>query len=843
MFGSTGFGAIPTVQRLRAGAGVGSIHTGTRIGTRTLAVKLAVLADSGEYVGYSVERLVEMLRTSPKWVVSYPDGDEWELSFVYKSGLEGAFSEHWLDLARYTIVCEAPQPYWSRRRPESFEARMVADVAIPFLDDVAVLPVSGAEIIADMVLTNPGVADSPVSWVVSGPASGDTVIRIRGRGFTILGPLAAGERIFVDASKPGVPAVTDQTGASRYDLVGPAPKFPKLPKGDSLVELSMEGAEAGVRAATSVVEAENHAINPRFHTDLSGVEFPAGGVWEHEPVTADYGRAAFVSDQQSIANVWGNSDSTWVETTSGELFYGGTHYKLNGFGDDFISGAGAGDVDDHAALVPHTFGGGLAGKSIKKIVPFGGVIGAFAVTDDGELWSWGLGTWVHGQATTAAHAIPQRILGSLDGRVVVDVSSGHDNAVAVTADGRVHTWGLGSSGALGVTGTTNRPLPAMLDNTGVLAGKTIVGAFVLPMGWPYSPSAATFLWASDGTLVSFGNNQLGVLGDGTTTNSATPILASAGALSGSLVREVVRPGRLGLYGAPDNAVAARTESGQVIRWGSWFDGVNFVTLPPTALSGGALSGRSVVELRGCDGSALVGLCSDGQVFTLGSPADGIAAPIEDEGWGSYIELSLTPTLVSLDAIGGRTVDRLMDSKNPGFISDDGAVFTWWGMHYAPRFLTGREWDTETPHFVEPVRVSIGALGSPRAVVWNVPPTGSHVSVGFEGSGDGQHSFIFFYVDDSLREVVYSTDLTIAGAEIPDGCNRIEAGVAFLGDQGHVSKPILTLTPLSTAYFDGESVWCGWTGVADESTAVRFVTELMGGSSITGSFQPLKEVVY
>ncbi len=434
--GTHGLSIGDVVNSIREGAASGGVLLGQRIGTGSADIDVRVVASSEGDMDGHMSRLAALVMGSdplPAIVARYPDGEVLERTFVYESGLEGHRERTGGTFHKAIVGVRFLGAYWSRRRPESFEARMVADVATPFLDDVAVLPVSGAEIIADMVLTNPGVADSPVSWVVSGPASGDTVIRIRGRGFTILGPLAEGERIFVDSSKPGVPVVTDQTGASRYDLVGPAPKFPKLPKGDSLVELSMEGAEAGVRTATAAVEVENHATNPRFYTDLSGVDFPV----------------------------------------------------------------------------------------------------------DPAKW------------------------------------------------GRVDAGGHGAAG-----------------------------------------------------------------------------------------------------------------------------------------------------------------------FT----------------------------------------------------------------------------DTDS------VKV-------PHAVVWNVLPTGSHVSVGFEGSGDGQHSFIFFYVEDSLREAVYSTDMTIAGAVIPDGCNRIEAGVAFLGGQGNVSKPILTLTPLSTAYFDGGSVWCGWTGVADESTSVRFVTELVGGSSITGSFQPLKEVVY
>lgn len=156
---------------------------------------------------------------------------------------------------------------------------MFDDGAVAFLSDMATLPLSESQLISDMVVSNPGVVEAPVSWVVSGPASGDTSIAVGGRGFTIKGPLAEGETVFVDASRDGRPAVTDGTGASRYDLLGPAPKFPKLPTGDTLIELSMVGAVASARVSTGQVEVENRAVNPKFAADLAGADSEGTWAW------------------------------------------------------------------------------------------------------------------------------------------------------------------------------------------------------------------------------------------------------------------------------------------------------------------------------------------------------------------------------------------------------------------------------------------------------------------------------------------------------------------------------------------------------------------------------------
>ena len=425
--GVAGFGAVETVNRVREGAGAGGVFLGARLSTRKLIVPILIRGEGRREVEAAASDLLQLLRAGARLCVTYPDGEVWELGVRYRSGLEGQYlrpkssSKRW----RADVALVAPDPYWRRRRADSFEARMVDDPTIPLLTDFSALPVSEAEIIGDVLVVNPGAAESPVSWVVRGPATGDTTIRVGGRGFTILGPLDESEIVTIDASRPGVPVVTDRLGASRYDLIAPAPRFPRLPAGESIVELVMEGATAGVRTSTGVPEVENHAVNPRFRYDLSGGV--AHGAWGHSPIDESSGYAVH-------------------------------------------SGAG---------------------------------VGGYA--------------------------------------------------------------------------------------------------------WPV-------------------------------------------------------------------------------------------------------------------------------------------------------------------------------------------------------------------------------------------PVGTHVSVGFEGYGEGQHAFVFFFQGDRLMSAVYSTDLQVAGCVVPAGCDRVEAGVGFDGP-GRFTRSILTLTRLSTSYFDGGSQWCAWTGDADESTSIRYVTELVGGSSITGTFHAGKEVVY
>lgn len=278
VMGSSGFGMVETVARIREGAGSGGVHIASRVSTRKMVVQMAILGGTDALIAAGLVRVVGMLRGAPKWVVEYVDGETWELPFVYKSGLEleGGTADAWLEAP---LSVECPQPFWVRRRVSSFEAAMFDGGAVAFLSDVSALPISESQLITDMVVSNSGVVEAPVSWVVSGPASGDTSIAVGGRWFTIKGPLAEGDTVFVDAARDGRPVVTDASGASRYDLLGPAPKFPKLPPGDTLVELSMVGAVASTRVSTGQVEVENLSVNPKFANDLAGTDFEGDWDW------------------------------------------------------------------------------------------------------------------------------------------------------------------------------------------------------------------------------------------------------------------------------------------------------------------------------------------------------------------------------------------------------------------------------------------------------------------------------------------------------------------------------------------------------------------------------------
>ena len=91
-------------------------------------------------------------------------------------------------------------------------------------------------------------------------------------------------------------------------------------------------------------------------------------------------------------------------------------------------------------------------------------------------------------------------------------------------------WGLNLNGQLGNNSTTNRTVPAAITASGVLSGKTVV-----------SMSGGVFFGlalCSDGTVVAWGSNTNGQLGNNSTTDSLVPVAVAvnmSGALSGKTV--------------------------------------------------------------------------------------------------------------------------------------------------------------------------------------------------------------------------------------------------------------------------------------------------------------------
>jgi len=143
-----------------------------------------------------------------------------------------------------------------------------------------------------------------------------------------------------------------------------------------------------------------------------------------------------------------------------------------------------------------------------------------AIRMDGSLWVWGSNGWGQigdGAVTTVDQH--NRLIADNDRRTPVRigsdydwafVSAGNQHTVAIRGDGSLWTWGRNNRGQLG-NGTTSarNPLP------------TRVGT---DYDWAYVSTDFdnAFAIRTDGTLWAWGDNREGWLGDGTRTDRHTP---------------------------------------------------------------------------------------------------------------------------------------------------------------------------------------------------------------------------------------------------------------------------------------------------------------------------------
>ena len=164
----------------------------------------------------------------------------------------------------------------------------------------------------------------------------------------------------------------------------------------------------------------------------------------------------------------------------------------------------------------------MAGKIIVRLAA--GNSQSIALASDGTVYTWGWNQ--HGQlgnGTTMNSRIPVAVVTAgtpLAGKVVSQIAAGNAHALAMTDDGTMYTWGWNQHGQLGNNSTINSSLPVIVKTTGTpLAGKVVSQIA--------AGNAHALAMTDDGTMYTWGWNQHGQLGNGTTGMDAkTPVAVS-----------------------------------------------------------------------------------------------------------------------------------------------------------------------------------------------------------------------------------------------------------------------------------------------------------------------------
>ena len=265
-----------------------------------------------------------------------------------------------------------------------------------------------------------------------------------------------------------------------------------------------------------------------------------------------------------------------------------------------------------APVAVKTAGTPMEGKTIVQVAA--GATHSLALATDGTIYAWGKNEYGQlGNDSTTNSPVPVAVKTAgtpMDGKTIIQIHAGYEHSLALASDGTVYAWGRNNSGQLGKNDATDTHIPAAVQTLGTpMAGKVIVQ---LAAG-----NSQSMALASDGTVYTWGWNQYGQLGNGTTTNSRIPIaiVTTGTPLAGKIISRI----------AAGNAHAlAMTDDGTVYTWG-WNQygqlGNNSTinsSLPVIVKTTGTpLAGKMITQIASGGSPNSLVLANDGTMYTWG----------------------------------------------------------------------------------------------------------------------------------------------------------------------------------------------------------------------------------
>ena len=174
----------------------------------------------------------------------------------------------------------------------------------------------------------------------------------------------------------------------------------------------------------------------------------------------------------------------------------------------------------------------LYGKMVVAIAMGACGVHRLALCSDGTVASWGYNdSGQLGDNTTTQRGVPVAVntvsgVSALYGKRVVAIAAGCDHSLGLCSDGTVVAWGYNGSGALGDNGTTNRLVPVAVSTAAGLSA--LYGKTVVGIA---AGNWFSLALCSGGTVAAWGRNDTGQLGDNTTTNRLVPVMVDTTALA------------------------------------------------------------------------------------------------------------------------------------------------------------------------------------------------------------------------------------------------------------------------------------------------------------------------
>jgi alpha-tubulin suppressor-like RCC1 family protein len=272
------------------------------------------------------------------------------------------------------------------------------------------------------------------------------------------------------------------------------------------------------------------------------------------------------------------------------------------------------------------------------------------VKQDGTLS--GYGTNLYGQigdgtTNTTFNLRPVVTTGVLAGKSYSQIAAGAYFSLVLTTDGGLYAWGQNNLGQLGIGGTSNTSLPVAVDVSEALAGKVPVA---IAAGNDHVLCAT-----SDGRLYAWGANDHGQLGDGTTTSRLRAVeIPRTGEFAGSSITKV--------WAGSTHSFALASD-GTLFGWGNNDHGqLGADTFTASALSpvpvfvDGEMEGKTVQKVTAGRDFTLI-LCTDGTVYGMGDNRYGSL------GTGDRVDRAQPTALTASPLLNNRVITDIAAGKS------------------------------------------------------------------------------------------------------------------------------------------------------------------------------------
>ena len=477
-----------------------------------------------------------------------------------------------------------------------------------------------------------------------------------------------------------------------------------------------------------------------------------------QPVTLTYNGKAY----NFVANYYGGGGRDLVLVWASS--------RVFAWGRSWYGDIGDGTTKDALLPTPVVTAGVLADKTVVALAASGGH--SLALCPDGTLAAWGY-NWCGqlGNNSTTNSTVPVAVnrdpgVSALYGKTVVAIAAGADHSVALCSDGTVATWGRNLYGQLGDTTWTNRSVPVAVNTApgvSALYGKTVLAIA--------AGGDRCMALCSDGTVAAWGDNFYGEVGDNTTQNRCAPVAVSTtpgvSALYGKTVARIAAGWTHSLALCSDGTLVAWGNNGAGGLGDTTHTGRNAPVTVNSASGVSALYGKTVVDIAADWGHSLA-LCTDGMLAAWGANDYGEIG----DGTAGYQNDRFAPvavnTVSNISALFGKTITAISAGLAHSIaLCSDGTLAAWGAND------NGELGDGTTNRWYAPIlvnstplatgqcftRIPAGAIGAHTLAVVAAPQAVPTSLAGTQSMPDGTFQFGFTNTPGAFCGVLATSDLT------------------------------------------------------------------------------------